>query len=274
MELRRKIEDAVAMVRQKSPMTPEVGIVLGTGLSELSAAVVRETSLPYEAIPHFARATGLEHRSEMVFGRLDGKPVVVLEGRFHAYEGYTPEQITFPIRVLRALGVRAVVLSNICGAMNSRYQRGDLVLIDDHINLMGFNPLVGPNDDALGPRFPDMARPYDPELLEAADAVAKGMALRAHHAIYAAVPGPSLETRAEYRFLRTIGADVVGMSTVPEVIVAVHSGLRVLGAGIVTDLCDPDALLPVNVPEIIATARAAEPKLTKLVRETLKRARI
>jgi purine-nucleoside phosphorylase len=191
--------------------------------------------------------------------------VVAMEGRFHMYEGYPLDQITLPVRVMKALGAGLLVVSNACGGMNPYYRSGDIMLIDDHINLMGNNPLIGINDDRLGPRFPDMCEPYSHLLIERALEVARKENIVAHRGVFAAVAGPNLETRAEYRFLRMIGADVVGMSTVPEVIVAVHAGLAVVGFSIVTDMCLPDALEPADVPTIIATAAAAEPKLTKLV---------
>jgi len=267
--LRQRIDEAVAEVRRRSALRPDVGIILGTGLGGLAKEIEREASIPYEEIPHFARTTAATHKGELVLGRLAGRAVAAMEGRFHLYEGHSLDQITFPVRVLKALGARVLVVSCACGAMNASYARGDLVLIDDHINLMGANPLVGPNDESLGPRWPDLSRPYDPELLALAEGAAKELGIRAHRGVYAALTGPNLETRAEYRMLRTMGADVVGMSTVPEVIVGVHAGLRILGVAIVTDLCVPETLAPADIKEIIAAASAAEPKLTALVRKTI-----
>jgi purine-nucleoside phosphorylase len=263
--LYEKVEAAAAFIQKAWNGTPHAGIILGTGLGSLVAHIEEQASLEYEAIPHFPRSTAIGHRGRLVCGKLAGLPVVAMEGRFHLYEGYPLDQITLPVRVMKALGARLLVVSNACGGMNPYYRSGDIMLIDDHINLMGNNPLIGINDDRLGPRFPDMCEPYSHLLIERALEVARQENIVAHRGVFAAVAGPNLETRAEYRFLRMIGADVVGMSTVPEVIVAVHAGLAVVGFSIVTDMCLPDALEPADVPTIIATAAAAEPKLTKLV---------
>jgi purine-nucleoside phosphorylase len=263
--LYEKIQDAVAFVRNSWSGTPHAGIILGTGLGSLVQHIQEEASFEYGDIPHFPRSTAISHRGRLVCGKLGGLPVVAMEGRFHMYEGYPLDQITLPVRVMRALGAKVLVVSNACGGMNPYYRAGDIMLIDDHINLLGANPLIGINDDRLGPRFPDMCQPYSFDLLERAQDVARRENIVAHRGVFVAVPGPNLETRAEYRFLRMIGADVVGMSTVPEVIVAVHCGLKVIGFSIVTDMCLPDALEPADVPKIIATAGAAEPRLTKLV---------
>jgi len=224
-----------------------------------------EASLDYESIPNFPRSTSISHRGRLVCGRLQGLPVMAMEGRFHMYEGYSLKQITLPVRVMKALGARLLVVSNACGGMNPYFRCGDIMVIEDHINLMGDNPLIGINDDRLGPRFPDMSEPYDFELVDRALAVARREDIVAHKGVFVAVPGPNLETRAEYRFLRAIGADAVGMSTVPEVLVAVHAGLRVVGFSIVTDMCLPDALEAADVAKIIGIANEAEPKLTKQV---------
>ncbi len=270
MDLKTRVGEAVRAI---GPLqAPEFGIVLGTGLGGLAKAIDVDRRIPYEQIPHFARSTVESHRGQLVIGRLEGRPVVAMEGRFHAYEGYGMEQITFPIRVLRALGARALVVSNACGGLNPAYGKGDLMLIDDHINLLGGNPLIGPNDETLGPRFPDMCRPYDPAYLTLAETIAAGLKIPLRRGVYAALTGPCLETRAEYRYLRIIGADVVGMSTVPEVIVGVHAGLRILGVSIVTDICIPEFLHPVKLEEIIAVAREAEPRLTQLLREFIRQA--
>jgi purine-nucleoside phosphorylase len=260
-----KVKAAAAFIRKSWTGTPHAGIILGTGLGSLVTQIEEEASLEYEQIPHFPRSTAIGHRGRLVCGRLSGLPVLAMEGRFHMYEGYPLDQITLPVRVMKALGAKLLVVSNACGGMNPYYRGGDIMLIDDHINLMGANPLIGINDDRLGPRFPDMCEPYDKRLIERALEVARRDNIVAHRGVFVAVAGPNLETRAEYRFLRMIGADVVGMSTVPEVIVAVHAGLKVVGFSIVTDMCLPDALEPADVPTIIATANAAEPKLTKLV---------
>jgi purine-nucleoside phosphorylase len=259
------VQAAVAKIRSVWQAKPHAGVILGTGLGGLVKQIREEASLEYDDIPNFPRSTAISHRGRLVMGKLGELPVMAMEGRFHMYEGYDLSQITLPVRVMQALGAKLLVVSNACGGMNPYYQCGDIMLIDDHINLMGANPLIGINDDRLGPRFPDMCTPYDKKLIARALEIARRENIVAHQGVFVAVSGPNLETRAEYRFLRMIGADVVGMSTVPEVIVAVHSGLKVVGFSIVTDMCLPDALEPADVPKIIATANAAEPKLTKLV---------
>jgi purine-nucleoside phosphorylase len=263
--LYENVEAAAAFIRKAWKGTPHAGIILGTGLGSLVTHIEQEASLEYEEVPHFPRSTAVGHRGRLVCGRLAGLPVMAMEGRFHMYEGYPLEQITLPVRVMKMLGAKLLVVSNACGGMNPYYRCGDIMLIDDHINLLGANPLIGINDDRLGTRFPDMCEPYDHALIERALEIARRENVVAHRGVFVAVAGPNLETRAEYRFLRMIGADVVGMSTVPEVIVAVHAGLKVVGFSIVTDMCLPDALEPADVSKIIATANAAEPKLTKLV---------
>lgn len=265
LELATEIKQAVDAVRRQWSGRPRVGLILGTGLGSVAERIAAEATLDYEAVPHFPRSTAIGHTGQLVCGKLEGVTIVAMEGRFHAYEGYTQQQITFPVRVMKALGAELLIVSNACGAMNPRYALGDIMVIEDHINLTGGNPLVGVNDDALGPRFPDMCEPYDSKLIAHALEIARRENFAAHKGVYAAVTGPNLETRAEYRFLRTIGADVVGMSTVPEVIVAVHAGMRTLGLSIVTDLCLPDALKPADIDEILAVAAGAEPKLRKIV---------
>jgi len=264
-ELAGHVQEAVEAIRRRWPGQPTVGIILGTGLGSLAAQIRTEATFEYESIPHFPRSTSVGHAGQLVCGVLEGVTVVAMEGRFHAYEGYSYRQITFPVRVMKALGAGTLIVSNACGGMNPRYGLGDIVVIEDHINLMPGNPLIGVNDDTLGPRFPDMSAPYDRRLIDRALEIARHEDFVAHKGVYVAVTGPNLETRAEYRFLRGIGADVVGMSTVPEVIVAVHAGMRVLGLSIVTDLCLPDALEPADINRIIATANNAEPNLRKIV---------
>jgi purine-nucleoside phosphorylase len=264
-ELSTQVNEALAVIRRKWSGTPRVGIILGTGLGSLAGQIQTEAELPYESIPHFPRSTTVGHTGQLVCGRLQGVPVVAMEGRFHFYEGYSYRQITFPVRVMKALGAGMLIVSNACGGMNPQFTQGDIMVIEDHINLMSGNPLIGVNDDRLGPRFPDMAAPYDRPLIDAALAIARRENFVAHKGVYVAVTGPNLETRAEYRFLRGIGADVVGMSTVPEVLVAVHSGMRVLGLSIITDMCLPDALKPAEIETILATAERAEPNLRKIV---------
>ena len=265
------VEAAAAVVRARMSVRPEVGIVLGTGLGGLTAEIRVEATIEYADIPGFPLSTVESHEGRLLCGTLGGKRVVAMQGRFHRYEGYSLQQVTFPVRVLRALGAETLVVSNACGGMNPLWAPGDLMLIADHINFLGDNPLIGPNDDRLGARFPDMSNPYDPALRDLARQVAmeQGMVLR--EGVYVAVTGPNLESRAEYRMLRAIGADVVGMSTVPEVIVAVQGGMRVLGLSIITDQCLPDALEPADIATIIATAGRAEPRLTQLVCGVLER---
>lgn len=269
--LRVRLDDAVRAVRQETAFAPDVALILGTGLGALAEAMEVQAELGYGRIPGFPVPTVETHAGRLLFGTLGGARVVAMQGRFHRYEGYTLEEVTFPVRVVRALGAETLVVSNACGGMHPLWQPGELVLIADHINLLGENPLVGPNDEALGPRFPDLARAYDPELRAVARDVAREERIVLREGVYVAVPGPNLETAAEYRFLRTIGADVVGMSTVPEVLAAVHGGMRVLGVSIITDQCLPDALAPADVRTIIATAMAAEPDLTTLVTGVLRR---
>ena len=266
-----RVERAADVVRARFGRRPDVAIILGTGLGGLANTLTVEAAVEYGDIPGFALSTVESHAGRLLCGTLAGKTVVAMQGRFHRYEGYSLSQATFPVRVLRALGAGTLVVSNACGGMHPLWAPGDLMLIADHINLLGDSPLVGPNDDRLGPRFPDMSEPYDKQLREIARAVATERRITLHEGVYVAVPGPNLETRAEYRYLRGIGADVVGMSTVPEVIVAIHGGMRVLGVSIITDQCLPDALEPASVEKIIAVASRAEPDLTALVCGVLER---
>ncbi|MDR3234909.1 MAG: purine-nucleoside phosphorylase [Planctomycetaceae bacterium] len=260
-----KIQESLQVIRSRWQGKAAAGIVLGTGLGNLANQIKAELTVPYSDIPHFLSSTVESHAGKLVIGTLNGVNVAAMDGRFHAYEGYDPKDITFPIRVIKALGAEMLFVSNACGGLNPQYKQGDIMVIEDHINLLGINPLIGVNDDRLGPRFPDMCEPYDHSLIDRALEIARIENFTAHKGVYVAVLGPNLETRAEYRFLRGIGADVVGMSTVPEVLTAVHCGMKVLGLSIVTDMALPDALKPGNVGEIIATANAAEPKLTKIV---------
>jgi len=266
-----RIETAAAVVRKRSSVRPDVAIILGTGLGGLAEQIDVEASISYEQIPGFPLSTVETHAGRLLLGRLGKRSVVAMQGRFHRYEGYGLAEVTFPVRVLHALGARSLIVSNACGGMNPLWAPGDLVLLSDHINLLGDNPLVGANDERLGPRFPDMSAPYDPELRTLARAAALDLGIVLREGVYLAVPGPNLETRAEYRMLRTMGADVVGMSTVPEVIVANHTGMRTLGISIITDQCLPDALEPADIGRIIATARPAEPSLTRLISALVER---
>ncbi|MAT09383.1 MAG: purine-nucleoside phosphorylase [Pirellulales bacterium] len=269
LDLHEKIDEAVAEIKRHWDKIPHAGVILGTGLGSLVKEIEVEVTIDYSDIPHFPSSTAISHAGRLVCGTLAGLPIVAMEGRMHMYEGYPLKMITLPVRVMKALGAELLVVSNACGGMNPNYRCGDIMIIEDHINLMGDNPLIGINDDRLGPRFPDMCEPYQQSLVDRALAIARKEDIVAHKGVFVAVAGPNLETRAEYRFLRTIGADVVGMSTVPEVIVAVHCGLRVVGFSIITDMCLPDALQPANVEEIIAVANGAEPHLTTLVKGVL-----
>jgi purine-nucleoside phosphorylase len=266
-----RVQDAAAVVRQRTALVPEIGIVLGTGLGGLAQEIDVDVSLPYGEIPGFPLSTVESHAGRLVVGHLGGRRVVAMQGRFHRYEGYDLSAVTFPVRVMRALGAESLVVSNACGGMNPLWSPGDLVLLSDHINLLGDNPLVGANDDRLGLRFPDMSAPYDPDLRALARAVALEQGIVLREGVYVAVAGPNLETRAEYRMLRGMGADVVGMSTVPEVIVAVHAGMRIVGISIVTDQCLPDALEPADITRIIETAARAEPSLSRLITQLVER---
>jgi len=264
-ELRKKIEEAAAKIRGASPLNPSIGIILGTGLGSLVDRIEPVARLSYDDIPHFPRATVDTHAGELVLGTLAGKPAAAFSGRAHVYEGYSMEQIAFPVRVAKALGVKVLILSNAAGGLNPQFAAGDLMVITDHINFMGDNPLIGPNDETLGPRFPDMSEPYAKSLIELAERVALARAIKLQRGVYLACPGPSIESRAEYRFMRMIGADAVGMSTVPEVIVAVHAGLKVLAFSAITDECLPDALQPADVAKILKTAAEIEPRMTEIV---------
>ena len=266
-----RIQEAAAVVRGRSRLEPEVGIILGTGLGGLADEISVDASIPYESIPGFPLSTVESHAGRLLLGRMGKRPVVAMQGRFHRYEGYGLAEVTFPVRVMRALGAETLVVSNACGGMNPLWSPGDLVLLSDHINLLGDNPLIGANDDRLGPRFPDMSDPYDAELRALTRTLAAELGIRLREGVYVAVPGPNLETRAEYRMLRAMGADVVGMSTVPEVIVASHAGMRTVGISIITDQCLPDALEPANIERIIDTAKRAEPSLTRLIARLVER---
>lgn len=269
--LRSVLEEAVKAVRQRSDLEVEAAIILGTGLGALAREIDVETAIPYADIPHFPLSTVESHTGQLLLGRLSGRRVVAMEGRFHLYEGYALHEIALAVRLMKRLGARTLIVSNACGVMNPEWRAGDLMLIEDHINLLGDNPLIGPNLDELGARFPDMSEPYSHELLAIAREVAMDLQIQVRRGVFVAVPGPNLETRAEYRMLRFMGADVVGMSTVPEVITARHMGMRVMGVSIITDECFPDTLEEADIVKIIATAKKAEPKLTALVKGVLSR---
>ena len=263
--LKKSIGEAVQFIQGKTKLVPQIGIILGTGLGSLAEGIKVDAKISYEEIPHFPISTVESHTGRLILGKLSGRSVVAMQGRFHYYEGYDLKQVTFPVRVMKALGANILVVSNACGGLNPLFKAGDIMVLSDHINLLGSNPLFGANDESLGPRFPDMCCCYDPELIALAENVALNLGLKLQKGVYVAVAGPNLETAAEYRFLRLIGADVVGMSTVPEVIVARHQGMRVLGFSLVTDMGLPDALKPTNLAEILATAAGSEPLLKDIM---------
>lgn len=273
-DLRKQIDDAVKAIRTKTSSSPKIGIILGTGLGGLVQEIEKEVVIDYHDIPHFPVSTVESHHGKLIFGTLAGKKVVAMQGRFHFYEGYTMKQITFPVRVMKFLGVETLLISNAAGALNPLFQRGDIMLMVDHINLLGDNPLIGPNDETLGPRFPDMSEAYSRELIALAERAALDLKIKVQKGVYVVMQGPNLETRAEYRFLRTIGADAVGMSTIPEDIVAIHMGMKVFGVSIITDECFPEALKPVTLEEVIAVANRAEPKMTAVMKEVVKRLQV
>ncbi len=266
MALKQQIEETAAALKPQIKATPEIGIILGTGLGGLAKEIQADTVIPYEKIPHFVYSTVEGHAGKLHFGKLAGKQVMAMQGRFHYYEGYTMQQITYPVRVMRALGVKTLLVSNACGCVNPLYRAGDLMIIDDHINMLGDNPLIGPNHDDLGPRFPDMSEPYSKRLIGLAEKIAMSLGIKVQCGTFIAVQGPNLETRAEYRMMRLLGADVVGMSTVPEIIVANHAGLECFGMSIVTDEGFADCLKPASIPEIYKNAAEAEPKMTRIMK--------
>ena len=270
-KLKQQIHESVAVIRTKTSLKPRVGIILGTGLGQLANEVSVECSIDYDDIPNMPVSTVESHHGQLIFGTLSGQSVVVMKGRFHYYEGYTMKQITHGVRIMKELGADTLIVSNACGALNHDFRRSDVMLITDHINLLGDNPLIGENDPTLGVRFPDMSEPYTASLLELARTCANDLNLKIQNGVYVAVSGPNLETRAEYRFLRGIGADVVGMSTIPEVIAAVHASMNVLGISVITDECFPDTLQPVEIKEILEAAAVAEPVMSALVKEVLRR---
>jgi purine-nucleoside phosphorylase len=266
-----KIQETLEEVRKVTKEDYPVGIILGTGLGGLVKEIKIEHQLDYSLLPHFPLSTVESHKGKLIFGTIGDKKVVAMQGRFHYYEGYSMQQIVYPVRVMKYIGVKTLLVSNACGGMNPDYRKGDIMLMTDHINLLGDNPLIGKNYDELGPRFPDMSEPYNLKLIKLAEQVASENKIKIQKGVYIAVPGPNLETKAEYKFLRAAGADVVGMSTIPENIAANHMGMQVLGISIITDECFPDNLKPVNVAEIIATAMEAEPKMTLIMKEVIKR---
>ncbi|KPL04209.1 MAG: purine nucleoside phosphorylase [candidate division Zixibacteria bacterium SM23_73_2] len=270
-DLKERIEKAVEYIRGKTQMVPKLGIILGTGLGGLADEIELESAISYEYIPFFPVSTVESHAGRLLFGTLSGKTIVAMQGRFHYYEGYTMKEIAFPVRVMKKLGVQVLLVSNACGGLNPNFKAGDIMVISDHINLLGDNPLRGKNDESLGPRFPDMYNCYDKDLIALAEEVGLELGIKLQKGVYVAVAGPNLETAAEYRFLRGIGADVVGMSTVPEVICARHQGTKVLGFSVVTDMGLPDALKPTSLEDVIQTAQASEPNLKKIMKKVIER---
>jgi purine-nucleoside phosphorylase len=266
-----KINETVNFLKNKKIAKPEIGIILGTGLGKLVNEINIKTELEYKQIPNFPVSTVEFHKGKLIYGKMNGKQVLAMQGRFHYYEGYSMQEITFPVRVMKELGIKYLLISNAGGAMNLDFKKGSLMLLDDHINLLGDGPLIGPNHNDLGPRFPDMSQPYSKFLNKKLERIAKEQNITLHKGVFVAVTGPNLETRAEYRFLKGIGADVVGMSTVPEVIVANHAGLPCAAISVLTDECDPDNLHPVDIKDILKTAAKAELDLIRLFSELIKK---
>jgi purine-nucleoside phosphorylase len=270
-ELLNNINESLKFIRTKTSLKPAIGIILGTGLGKLAKEIKNQVVIEYENIPHFPVSTVESHHGKLIFGTLGNKKVVAMQGRFHKYEGYSLQQVTFPVRVMKFLGVKTLLISCAAGGLNPMFRKSDIEMITDHINLLGDNPLIGANEDSLGPRFPDMSEPYSKKLQSLAEQVAMDLKLPLQKGVHVSVSGPNLETRAEYRFLRMLGADSVGMSTIPENIVAAHMGMEVLAFAIITDECFPDALKPVSLKEVIEVADKAEPKLTAIMKEVVKR---
>ena len=268
---RNNRQEALAFIQSETNFRPEYLMILGTGLGQLAEEMDIKKEISYDEIPHFPVSTVESHAGKLLFGLLGGKEIVAMQGRFHYYEGYSMQQIVFPVRVLKENGASTLIVSNACGGLNPNYRRGDIMLIRDHINMFGDNPLIGPNDPELGPRFPDMSEPYTERLLDIAENVALEESIKMQQGVYLALTGPMLETKAEYRFLRQIGADVVGMSTIPEVISAVHMGMEVLGISVITDECFPDALEAVSIEDVIEAATMAEPKMTRVIIRVLEK---
>lgn len=265
----KRIDETISFIRKYTESEPGTGIILGTGLGGLADEIKKEVEIPYAEIPNFPVSTVESHKGKLIFGELSGKKIVAMQGRFHFYEGYSMLDITFPVRVMKYLGVKTLLVSNASGSMNPYFKKGQIMIIEDHINLLGANPLTGITDSSLGPRFPDMSEPWSQRLIKLVERIALEIKLKVNKGVYVAVAGPNLETRAEYRFLRSIGADVVGMSTIPENIVARQMGMEVLGFSVITDECYPDALQPCNIEDILETAATAEPFLTKLMKEVV-----
>jgi purine-nucleoside phosphorylase len=270
-DLKVKVTESVEFINQKSRIKPKIAIILGTGLGKLADDIEEKEIIPYSEIPNFPISTVQSHSGNLILGKLGNKEVIAMQGRFHYYEGYSLQEVTFPVRVMKKLGADTIIISNAAGGMNRFFKRGDLMLITDHINLFGDNPLIGSNDEELGPRFPDMSEAYSQNLIELAKKVALKEKIRLQEGIYAGLTGPTLETPAEYRFLISIGADAVGMSTVPEVIVANHMGMKILGISCITDLAIDGVITKTSVEEILKTASDTEPIMTKLIKKVIKK---
>jgi len=270
----KTINEAADHIKTRTKISPKIGIILGTGLGGLVKEIDVKDTIPYQEIPHFPVSTVESHAGKLIFGHLSGKPVMAMQGRFHYYEGYNMQQVTFPVRVMKAMGVEIMMVSNACGGVNPAHQAGDIMLISDHINLMGDHPLIGKNFNELGPRFPDMYNLYDMDLQKLAEETALEEKIKLQKGVYLALTGPTLETGAEYRMVRLLGADVVGMSTVPEVIVARHSGLKVMGFSIITDMGFPEAMRSVSLEEVIEVAGKAEKKFVQLVKSVVAKIKV
>ncbi len=268
-ELKKNIEETVSVIRRSTDFSPEIGIILGTGLGQIARQIDNPNAFDYDSLPHFPLSTVEFHKGRLIFGTLNKRNIVAMQGRMHYYEGYSMLDITYPIRVMKFLGIKQLIISNASGTFNPDIRKGDIVILEDHINLLGHNPLIGYNEEIFGPRFVDMSEPYSRRLINLAKNIGRKRNLDLKEVVYAAMTGPSLETRAEYRFLRIIGADIVGMSTVPETIVARQMGLEVLGLSIVTDECFPESLKPIDIDDILKTAAESEPKLSLLIFEML-----
>lgn len=266
----KHITETVEYLQSKGFDNPEIGIILGTGLGQLINEIDIITEVSYNHIPNFPTATVEFHKGKLIFGKLEGKKIIVMQGRFHLYEGYSLQDVTYPVRIMEKLGIKTLLVSNASGAINLKFKKGELMLIEDHINLQGGSPLAFKGVEALGERFTDMSAPYNPKLNENFRQIAKANNIKLHQGVYASVVGPQLETRAEYRMLKIIGADAVGMSTVPEIIVANHLNLKVAAVSVLTDECDPENLKPVDISEIIAMAAKAEPEMITLFKALIK----
>jgi purine-nucleoside phosphorylase len=263
----RKMAEAVEAIKEQMTVKPKVGLILGSGLGDLADEIEAAVKIKYADIPHFPLSTVPGHAGQLVIGKLRGINVLAMQGRFHFYEGYSMQEVTFPVRVMKGLGVETLVVTNACGGINSSFSAGDLMIIEDHLNMTGTNPLIGPNDEELGPRFPDMSRAYDPEFIKLAEETAGRLGISVQKGVYAGITGPSFMTPAELKMLRTLGADALGMSTVPEVIVANHTGIRVLGIACVTDMAIAEELKPLTHEQVVATADRTKPKFIQLIKE-------